>query len=252
MHGMTETGKDLVSNYLPSSRQSADPAKDAAMRPEPDMDVWIIGAGRFGLRAFCKLKKRVNALYIVIDSNPRTCEDACVLSENIVCRDGVDFLSERLKRMSGPKWVIPAVPVHLAYDWMRRQLEGPKIIRSMPIPAAAAEQLPNPMWGRKGELYLSNADFMCPANCTEPDRICSYTGKPRPRLLFQTLRDFRYENFRSIVIRSRQLAPGVGGYTPHDLYGVLDAVVSADGPVLMSTACKCHGVLNAFTVESAL
>ncbi len=107
------------------------------------------------------------------------------------------------------------------------------------------------MRGKNGELYLSNADFICPTNCTEPDRICSYTGKARPCILFQKLRALRYHDFRSIVIRSRQLAPGVGGYTPHDLFSALDTILSADGPVLMSTACKCHGVMHAFTIESA-
>jgi threonine dehydrogenase-like Zn-dependent dehydrogenase len=214
------------------------------------MDVWIIGAGRFGLRALCKLRNRIEARYVIVDRNPMTCEDAQVLAEDIVCRNGIDYLSERLKRMGGPKWIVPAVPVHLVFEWLRRQLDGVKVIRPMPVPLTIATGFPNPMRGKNGELYLSNADFMCPANCTEPDLICSYTGKARPCILYQELRDFRHDRFRSIVVRSRQLAPGVGGYTPQDLFNALDQVLSADGPVLMSTACKCHGVMNAFSVES--
>lgn len=214
------------------------------------MDVWIIGAGRFGLRALCKLRNRIDARYVIIDRNPMTCEDAQVLAEDIVCQNGIDYLSVRLKRMGGPKWIIPAVPVHLVYEWLCRQLEGVKIIRPMILPMTIATGFPNPMRGKNGELYLSNADFMCPTNCTEPDRICSYTGKARPCILYQKLKDFRHDRFRSIVVRSRQLAPGVGGYTPRDLFNALDDVLSADGPVLMSTACKCHGVMNAFSVES--
>jgi len=225
-------------------------AADAAATDAAGSGIWIVGAGRFGMMALCKLQNRIGARYVVIDLNPLTCEDAHVVTEAIVCRDGVDFLSERLNRMGGPRWIIPAVPVHLAYEWLRRRLRGVKLIRPVPVPADVEGCFPNPMRGRNGELYLSNADFMCPANCSEPDRVCSYTGKARPCILFQELRKFQHDRFRSVVIRSRQLAPGVGGYTPRDLYSALDAIVSADGPVLMSTACKCHGVMHAFTVES--
>jgi len=212
--------------------------------------VWVVGAGRFGLRAFCKLRKRIDARCILIDNDLKTCEDVGALTEDVVCEDAVDFLVRRLKRMGGPEWIVPAVPVHLIFEWMRRRLNGPKVIRTMPVPGAVAETLPNPMEGEHGELYVSNADFMCPANCKEPDSVCSYTGKARPRILFQSLRELRHAPFRSIVIRSRQLAPGVGGYTPRNLFEVLDAVIAADGPVLLSTACKCHGVMQAFTIES--
>ena len=55
---------------------------------------------------------------------------------------------------------------------------------------------------------------------------------------------------KGIVIQSRQLAPGVGGYAPSELFEVLSLVRSAETPVLLSTACKCHGVINAFEVGS--
>lgn len=240
------TPEDVCLPYWPGDYSLGDPAMD----PAADAEVWIIGAGRFGLRALCQLRDRIHARYVAVDLNPSACDDAQTLSEYTICGNGVDFLWKRLNRMGGPKWIIPAVPIHLAYEWMRRGLEGVKILRPMPVPEEVAGRLPNPIPGPGGEIYISNADFTCPGNCAEPDRVCSFTGKPRPRILFQALRSFQHERFRSVVVRSIQLAPGVGGYSPRHLFNALDAILSSDGPVLMSTACKCHGVMHAFDVES--
>ncbi|MGD8613081.1 MAG: potassium transporter, partial [Desulfobacterales bacterium] len=93
---------------------------------------------------------------------------------------------------------------------------------------------------------LSIADFKCPANCSEPDDICTHTGKPRPMILHEFLKSIQPKGFTSIVIRSHQLAPGVGGYTPAALFDALDQIKKMQSPVLLSTACSCHGVMNAF------
>ena len=74
---------------------------------------------------------------------------------------------------------------------------------------------------------------------------------PRPVDLFQLLRSLEYRHFKPVVIRSRQLLPGVGGYRPKALFGALAAVESADGPVMLSTACRCHGVLDAFRLSAS-
>ena len=49
-----------------------------------------------------------------------------------------------------------------------------------------------------------------------------------------------------MVIRSHQLAPGVGGYKPEALQESLLKISQGKGLVLYSTACLCHGVVHAF------
>ena len=103
-----------------------------------------------------------------------------------------------------------------------------------------------------GGIYGSNTSTLpislLAENCPEPDGICTYTGKPRPYLLFEKMARLRFEDYRSIVVRSHQLSPGVGGFKPAALLGALDAVKSAAGPILLTTACSCHGVMNACNV----
>jgi hypothetical protein len=65
-------------------------------------------------------------------------------------------------------------------------------------------------------------------------------------ILHEYLKSIRVKNFESIVIRSQQLAPGVGGYPPAALFDALDQIRDMQSPVLLSTACSCHGVMNAF------
>jgi len=56
------------------------------------------------------------------------------------------------------------------------------------------------------------------------------------------------ENFESNVIRSRQLAPGVGGYSLETLLDLFEKIKKAMAPrrtILISTSCRCHGVISA-------
>jgi len=51
------------------------------------------------------------------------------------------------------------------------------------------------------------------------------------------------------VIRSRQLAPGLGGYRVRDLKELLGKVSEAGkGKWLVATACNCHGIVTAMQV----
>jgi hypothetical protein len=116
----------------------------------------------------------------------------------------------------------------------------------MAIPEHLVISLPNTIKGDHGELYISNADFICPENCPEPEDICTYTGMPRPHLLHQVLSAIDDKSFYPVVITSSQLQPGIGGYSARTLFEALKKVKHAAGPVLLSTACRCHGVMHAF------
>ena len=104
--------------------------------------------------------------------------------------------------------------------------------------------LPNAMTGEGGAIYASIADFLCPDNCPEPADRCTHTGKARPVELFQVIHEIAGERCASVVLQSRQLAPGVGGYRPLALLNAFAQVRAANRPILLATACRCHGVMH--------
>jgi hypothetical protein len=65
-------------------------------------------------------------------------------------------------------------------------------------------------------------------------------------VLHEFLKSIQRIDIKTVVIRSHQLAPGVGGYSPRDLFAALNEIEAAQGPVSLSTACSCHGIMNAF------
>ncbi len=208
--------------------------------------ICILGGGRFGLKAAKNLSQRFPETDIkIVDADETTCRKIEHFPFTIVCMDGITYIDDLLKSPGNPDWIIPAMPVHVAYEWIMRGLSSSLHAEHISVPEYITGILPNAIKGSQGQLYISNADFICPDNCLEPDEICTYTRNPRPRILYKNLESIVYKNFRSIVIRSCQLVPGTGGFTPDALFRARDLVVSGSTPVLIGTACKCHGVLNA-------
>jgi len=212
--------------------------------------VWIIGGGKFGLRAAMVISRNNPGTdMVLIDKNPqlqRTCEDMAI---KFICSEAVSFLHENMGKSNSPEWIVPAIPVHVAFEWIKRELtEMGYPVTVIDVPEEVEQVLPNPVRGGNGALYISNADFMCPDNCPEPETLCTFTGKPRPRILYQALRDLRYRDFVSIVIQSHQLAPGAGGFTPGALFEALSRIKQRSSPVLISTSCSCHAVMHAFRI----
>ena len=96
---------------------------------------------------------------------------------------------------------------------------------------------------------VSYADFRCPDDCPEPSDHCTVTGKKRGKPLYKLLGDIALPGFRVHVIRSRQLAPGIGGYSIGDLEGLRERVEGGgNSKWLVGTACKCHGIISAVEV----
>jgi len=209
----------------------------------------IIGAGKFGARAAKKLyRKSPEARVIVVDENRQALRRLSHLPVEKVCQEGASYLYTHLKNDPAPDWIIPAVPIHLAFEWVRLKMLDRARIDIVPVPSEIASMLPNPVRGPRGQLYVSYADFVCPDHCMEPLERCTVTGKPRKGLLYKTLEEIVYEDAISVVIRSHQLAPGVGGYGPEALKESLGRISQGKGLVLYSTACLCHGVVHAFKI----
>lgn len=204
--------------------------------------IWIIGAGNFGLRA-AKLLTAQGSHYGVtlVDQDRSALDQAKDLGCGIETGDGIDFLTTQLTPNDGPDWIVPAVPVHLAWEWCSRGCIG---LSPMEAPSGLDRKLPNFMEGKNRDIYTSHADFICPPNCDEPDRTCTATGLPRKQAMYELLAGLSCDRYASLVIQSRQLGPGLGGYRPASLFTLKDRIEKARGPVLVGTACKCHGVVS--------
>jgi hypothetical protein len=118
------------------------------------------------------------------------------------------------------------------------------------IPSGLFSALPHPWIGSRQEVICSYADFICPEDCPEPEEICTVTGKKRGIPLYELISSKIPEGFQAEVIRSRQLGPGVGGYSFRKLLGLRARISRGkEGKWLIGTACRCHGILSAFAFE---
>lgn len=211
--------------------------------------IWIIGAGKFGMKALHTLgRKNPGAHITVIDKKINNDNPPTGFSYRMICDDGTAFLTEHLKTPDFPDMIIPAVPIHVVYEWITAGLQSDFLIKPLSVPDDLSDMLPNSVRGKDGGLFVSNAHFICPENCPEPEEICTCTGKSRPVNLYSMFETLCYQNFQSVVVRSHQLAQGIGGYSPKALFRAMETVSHSKGPILIGTACRCHGVVHAFEI----
>ncbi|MBU2470635.1 MAG: hypothetical protein KKB57_03590 [Proteobacteria bacterium] len=202
----------------------------------------MIGGGRFGRLALERLPGRVTA---VVEPNP----DGGLISlaaeqgAELVRAQGVDFLAPALAGNEPPLWVVPALPRHMFYDWLLRELFG-QGARPAEVPASALPTVASIFQGEEGQFFLSLADFLCPDDCPEPPKLCTVTGKPRGEPLYQRLGRMSSPGYAVAVLRSRQLAPGVGGCLAPDMLELKERVRPLGGKWLVATSCRCHGVVS--------
>ena len=182
----------------------------------------------------------------VIDRNPRLLKKISRLPIQTIAGDGRIYLDRFFSAGEAVDYIIPAAPYHLAFQYILSHLKsfGAKRVDVPPL-----HGLPNPMMGKTGDLYTSLADFLCPEDCPEPFHSCTVTGEKREKPLFKILRELKGP-FDSRVIRSRQLGLGIGGFRPEVLGNLVETTQQRRGlnrPLLISTACRCHGVTSALS-----
>lgn len=209
----------------------------------------IIGCGRFGNRAAEKLfQKDSHSKIIVVDKSKEAFQKVSLPPiETIVC-DGVAYLNQYLLEGKKADYIIPAVPLHLAFEFILSQLK-PVGAKKRRVPSLTG--LPNPMRGKGGDLYTSLANFLCPEDCPEPAQYCTVTQERREKPLFQILKDLDGP-VESKVIRSQQLGLGVGGFQTKVLSELMEDIKKKKTrrPLfLISTACRCHGVTSALSFK---
>lgn len=213
----------------------------------PRNAIFILGAGRFGSRAAKILCSRRKTAIWLIDKDREPLSKQENLPVSRIQMDAVQFLSERFSSLFPENLLVPSVPVHLAFEWLMSFCGE---ISREDIPGETKMLLPNSWAGSEGSLLVSDADFLCPDDCPEPADHCTITGKRRETPLYQRLREIHAPDHRIHIIRSRQLAPGVGGYMVRDLMDVLENLRRhREEKWLLGTACRCHGIVTAFRIR---
>jgi len=156
-------------------------------------EIWIIRIGHFGYIAFQRLsdtgKDRHFVLVDPVEKNLLKCKG---LTTTLRISDGVEFLESYLKKGHQPDWIIPALPVHLAAEWIMLHL-GSENLRRMPLSPEIECLVPNSIRGAEGNIYVSHADFQCPADCDEPRDICTVTREIRKQNMFELLENLDFK-----------------------------------------------------------
>jgi len=243
----TEPGLRPALTYLNLFFQKSEMAP--TKKSQESKAIIIIGAGHFGQRAATLLSSSEHSSLWIVDRDLTKLKKIGNIGAKRIAQDGVQFLAKHFSHLAPSTFIIPAVPVHLAFEWLRTYMNQKGAIEQVPVPKGIALQLPHTWDGSEGSLLASYADSRCPEDCPEPANRCTVTGKKRGTPLYRLLAQMEPRGFRVHVIQSRQLAPGVGGYRVRDLKELLGKVSEGrKGKWLVATACKCHGVVTAMQV----
>ncbi|MBW2453368.1 MAG: hypothetical protein JRI68_02605 [Deltaproteobacteria bacterium] len=211
----------------------------------------ILGAGRFGKLAVTRLAAAHPAAPItVVDAQPGDLPETAGDNLQAIAAEGIDYLTEQLHagELPASAIIVPAIPVHVAFEWIFRELSREGTVERAPVPKDLG--LPNETGGPTGDRYVSLADFICPDDCPEPKKACPITQASRGVPMVRRIAELSSPTRPVLAIRSEQLAPGVGGYPVARLVELRQAVTSLTGIVLVGTACSCHGVISALALTA--
>jgi hypothetical protein len=207
----------------------------------------ILGAGKFGRLALKRLAAADDgATFLVVDRDQTALaavRAASACRVDCVAFDAADFLVENLGPGAPWNWIIPVVPGHVAFFWLKgsRAAHG---WQPAALPEAVRRLTPRSWPAPEGGFYLSRALHRCPDDCTESAPVCPVSRESREVPLHQELAAVRLPGFQVRVLATRQLAPGVGGYTPGQLLDLAAFLDEKPAQVLIATACRCHGVAH--------
>lgn len=214
------------------------------------MNALVLGGGRFGLLALKRLGGRTPAI-VEPAPGPELLALAGELGVEVRREDGVKAAREALAAPRPPTWIVPCLPLHLLMEWLRLELAHlrPRLLDLSREDLAWLGDLPLAVPGPDKAWCLSLTDSICPPDCPEPAGRCLKTGRERGRDLHARLADPAPPGFARAVLRSHQLAPGLGGLKSAEMLALRDELAARGGRWLVATACRCHGILHALELD---
>ncbi len=215
--------------------------------------IWVLGYGKSGRRAveLIRAENHLKPSFTVIDQKP---QDKFQEGIAYIQAEGIRWFTDHFHQTHRVSRIIPALPVHIAAQWIKRKLISEKgSVREMEIPRKILPNLPNPCRLSADTYAVSHADFICPSDCDEPEDFCTATGQPRPTPLYDLLAALTNDDVAVLTLPSRQFAAGVGGFYATDLWNLLDTVRDlTQNRFLLCTACKCHGIITGFELDDGV
>jgi hypothetical protein len=172
--------------------------------------------------------------------------------------DGVEAARAALAAPRPPRWIVPCLPRHLLMEWLRLELSrlNPRLLDLASEDLAWLGPVPLAAPGPEKAWCLSLTDSICPPDCPEPAGRCLKTGQERGRDLHIRLAGSArlarsgMPSFARAVLRSRQLAPGLGGLDSAEMLALRDGMSRQGGRWLVATACRCHGIVHAMVLDA--
>ena len=181
----------------------------------------ILGAGKFGSLALKRLARQdAAATFLVVDRRPQALAAALALGIPRVAgtvAEAATFLAGNLAEDSPWDWLIPMVPVHLAWAWL---LAGPLRGWEPAAPPDILGDLAPVAWrGLEGQWYLSRATHRCPDDCDEPESVCPVSREPRKAALSDELAAVSLPGFAIKVVADPATGSRSGGLPARGLAG---------------------------------
>jgi hypothetical protein len=197
----------------------------------------VLGYGKFGQIAVNRLTAAFPAAsIIVVERDPERIDVPLAPQVTTVQGDATEVLV-REEVITPEAIIIPMVPFHLAASFVKARMPR---CNDILLPENLGTLVPHPLPVSSSTLCCSKADFVCPDDCPEDD-LCTVTGLPRTPL-YRTLEALHIPGFTVFVLRSRQILPGVGGYTFQELESLRQSIVA--GRYVVATSCKCHAIVS--------
>jgi hypothetical protein len=203
-------------------------------------DVLILGSGEFGRRAVDFLSKSSDRI-VVVDKDREALKRLDRQKAEVVHDEAICYLCDNLDRFT---WVVPAIPTHVAFEWVLTKAARENIyFEKTDLPHNL--DVPNAFW-QDGTVYASLANHLCPVDCPEPKGFCFLTGEQREIPLHDLLARLALPGYTTDVIRSHQLAPGVGGLLVTEIKEMYKSIMQHQSHGILATSCSCHAVVNGY------
>ncbi len=208
----------------------------------------VIGIGHFGKKAIEALLAHPNSKVICADLDPKAVAWAKYRGAIAKELDGIRYMVEEFHLMEEDSYIVPALPLHLAAEWLILYTQDRFKIQKLPMPGDILEKLPNPCILKTNDVAISYANFKCPDDCVEPP-YCTVTNIKREIPLNKFISSIKVNGTVNYVIKSTQLGPGMGGYKKKKLSELLKVIEHISDNMLLTTACSCHGIMTLLKIK---